>query len=134
MVKPLRGIVVSNKMMKSVTVMVERIYKHPKWGKYVKGRKKYMVRQPFRPRFLAPPRSFPFLPTRDGCFKISPTSGQQGQITLTAHTASLLHLAKFWEPNGEISAITPHARGDLLCIPPSRHGHELTLNHLLRNK
>jgi small subunit ribosomal protein S17 len=42
MVKPLKGIVVSNKMMKSVTVMVERIYKHPRWGKYVRGRKKYM--------------------------------------------------------------------------------------------
>ena len=27
MVKPLKGVVVSNKMMKSVTVMVERIYK-----------------------------------------------------------------------------------------------------------
>ena len=44
MVKPLKGVVVSNKMMKSVTVMVERIYKHPRWGKYVKARKKYMVR------------------------------------------------------------------------------------------
>lgn len=44
MAKPVKGIVVSNKMMKSVTVMVERIYKHPKWGKFVKGRKKYMVR------------------------------------------------------------------------------------------
>ena len=42
MVKPLKGIVISNKMMKSVTVMVERIYKHPRWGKYVRGRKKYM--------------------------------------------------------------------------------------------
>lgn len=38
----MKGIVVSNKMMKSVTVMVERIYKHPRWGKYVRGRKKYM--------------------------------------------------------------------------------------------
>ena len=45
MVKPLKGVVVSNKMMKSVTVMVERIYKHPRWGKYVKARKKYMVRR-----------------------------------------------------------------------------------------
>ena len=45
MVKPLKGVVVSNKMMKSVTVMVERIYKHPRWGKYVKDRKKYMVRR-----------------------------------------------------------------------------------------
>lgn len=45
MVKPLKGVVVSNKMMKSVTVMVERLYKHPRWGKYVRGRKKYMVRR-----------------------------------------------------------------------------------------
>jgi hypothetical protein len=44
MVKPLKGVVVSNSMMKSVTVMVERLYKHPRWGKYVRGRKKYMVR------------------------------------------------------------------------------------------
>ena len=44
MVKPLKGVVVSNSMMKSVTVMVERLYKHPRWGKYVRGRKKYMAR------------------------------------------------------------------------------------------
>ena len=50
MVKPLKGVVVSNKMMKSVTVMVERIYKHPRWGKYVKARKKYMVRALRTPR------------------------------------------------------------------------------------
>jgi small subunit ribosomal protein S17 len=43
-VRTVQGVVVSNKMMKSVTVMVERIYKHAKFGKYVKGRKKYMVR------------------------------------------------------------------------------------------
>ena len=56
MVKPLEGVVVSNKMMKSVTVMVERIYKHPRWGKYVKARKKYMVRA------LRPPRCSPDQP------------------------------------------------------------------------
>lgn len=53
MVKPLKGIVVSNKMMKSVTVMVERIYKHPRWGKYVRGRKKYMGAS-------EAPRGFPY--------------------------------------------------------------------------
>ena len=42
--KPLVGRVVSNKMMKSVTVMVERIFRHPRWNKYMKTRKKYMVR------------------------------------------------------------------------------------------
>ena len=57
MVKPLKGIVVSNKMMKSVTVMVERIYKHPRWGKYVRGRKKYMGAS-------EAPRGFPN-PSRD---------------------------------------------------------------------
>ena len=53
MVKPLKGIVISNKMMKSVTVMVERIYKHPRWGKYVRGRKKYMGAS-------EAPRGFPY--------------------------------------------------------------------------
>ena len=57
MVKPLKGIVISNKMMKSVTVMVERIYKHPRWGKYVRGRKKYMGAS-------EAPRGFPN-PSRD---------------------------------------------------------------------
>ena len=76
MVKPLKGIVVSNKMMKSVTVMVERIYKHPRWGKYVRGRKKYMgaSEAPRRiPKSLSRSRdrthrcrvqSFPFPPAR----------------------------------------------------------------------
>jgi len=41
--RPLVGFVVSNKMTKSVTVQVERIAKHPKYGKYVKYRKKYMA-------------------------------------------------------------------------------------------
>jgi small subunit ribosomal protein S17 len=38
------GTVVSSKMMKSVVVMVYRLFKHPKYGKYIKGRKKYTVR------------------------------------------------------------------------------------------
>ena len=49
MVKPLKGVVVSNKMMKSVTVMVERLYKHPRWGKYVRGaRSTWCVESPAR--------------------------------------------------------------------------------------
>lgn len=42
--KPIRGIVVSNKMMKTVNVMVERISKHPRFHKYIRKRKKCMVR------------------------------------------------------------------------------------------
>ena len=48
MVKPLKGIVISNKMMKSVTVMVERIYKHPRWGSTSAGGRSTWVR-PRRP-------------------------------------------------------------------------------------
>jgi|UniRef100_A0A6T5YVL4 small subunit ribosomal protein S17 len=39
--KELLGRVVSNKMMKTVTVMVERLYKHPRYKKYMRARKKY---------------------------------------------------------------------------------------------
>ena len=39
--KRLTGIVVRDKMDKTVVVMVERIVKHPRYGKYVKRRKKY---------------------------------------------------------------------------------------------
>ncbi|MCX7675302.1 MAG: 30S ribosomal protein S17 [Bdellovibrionaceae bacterium] len=39
----LNGVVVSDKMQKSRTVMVERIVKHPTYGKYVKRRKKFMA-------------------------------------------------------------------------------------------
>lgn len=39
--KKLTGIVVSDKMMKTVTVSVERFTKHPKYGKYLKMAKKY---------------------------------------------------------------------------------------------
>ena len=35
------GLVVSNKMDKTVVVLVERLVKHPKYRKYLKARKKY---------------------------------------------------------------------------------------------
>ncbi len=37
------GVVASNKMDKSITVLVERKLKHPIYGKFVKRRKKFMV-------------------------------------------------------------------------------------------
>lgn len=37
------GIVVSNKMDKSVSVLVERKVKHPKYGKFVKRSSKFMA-------------------------------------------------------------------------------------------
>lgn len=39
--KRLVGVVVSDKMDKTVTVKVERIVKHPKFGKYIKKSKKF---------------------------------------------------------------------------------------------
>lgn len=39
--KTLRGTVVSDKMDKTVVVLVERFIKHPKYGKYFKKSKKY---------------------------------------------------------------------------------------------
>ena len=39
--RTLQGIVVSNKMDKTVTVLVERKVKHPLYGKYVVKSKKY---------------------------------------------------------------------------------------------
>ena len=39
----LTGVVVSNKMEKSATVRVERLVKHPRYHKYIKRRKTYMV-------------------------------------------------------------------------------------------
>lgn len=39
--KTLRGVVVSDKMKDTAVVEVERYFKHPKYGKYVKARKKY---------------------------------------------------------------------------------------------
>jgi small subunit ribosomal protein S17 len=37
----LQGRVISNKMAKTITVRVERTYKHPKYGKYVRSHKHY---------------------------------------------------------------------------------------------
>lgn len=37
------GKVVSDKMKKTVSVMVESLYRHPQYGKVVKRRKKFMV-------------------------------------------------------------------------------------------
>ena len=39
--KTLTGVVVSNKMDKTIVVSVPRMYKHPKYKKYVTVRKKY---------------------------------------------------------------------------------------------
>ena len=39
--KSLTGVVTSNRMEKTITVLVERRYKHPKYGKYIVASKKY---------------------------------------------------------------------------------------------
>ena len=39
--RTLSGVVKSNKLDKTVTVVVERTFKHPRYGKYVRKRKKY---------------------------------------------------------------------------------------------
>lgn len=39
--KTLKGTVVSNKMKDTAVVLVERYVKHPKYGKYIKRRKRY---------------------------------------------------------------------------------------------
>lgn len=39
--RTLQGIVTSDKMSKTITVRVERTYKHPKYGKYVRRHKHY---------------------------------------------------------------------------------------------
>ena len=39
--KVLSGVVVSDKMDKTVTVEVQRYYKHPRYGKFIKTNKKY---------------------------------------------------------------------------------------------
>jgi len=39
--KKLQGVVVSDKMKKTITVLVNRFVKHPKYGKYMKISKKY---------------------------------------------------------------------------------------------
>jgi small subunit ribosomal protein S17 len=37
----LSGVVVSDKMDKTVVVEVQRYFKHPKYGKYIKSKKRY---------------------------------------------------------------------------------------------
>ncbi len=44
--KRLEGVVVSNRMDKTVLVRVERLTKHPMYGKYVKRRANYMAHDP----------------------------------------------------------------------------------------
>lgn len=39
--KILRGVVTSDKMQDTIVVSVERYFKHPKYGKFIKARKKY---------------------------------------------------------------------------------------------
>jgi len=39
--KVLKGVVMSDKMQDSVVVQVERYVKHPKYGKYIRQRKRY---------------------------------------------------------------------------------------------
>ncbi|MDL1955963.1 MAG: 30S ribosomal protein S17 [Candidatus Desulfofervidus auxilii] len=41
--KTFEGIVVSDKMDKTVVVMVERLIKHPRTAKYIRRRKKFMA-------------------------------------------------------------------------------------------
>ena len=41
--KTLQGVVVSDKMQKTIVVRVERFVKDPKYGKYLKSSKKYKV-------------------------------------------------------------------------------------------
>ena len=41
--RTLQGTVISTKAQKTVTISVERTYKHRKYGKYVRKRKKYMA-------------------------------------------------------------------------------------------
>ncbi|MGB9711758.1 MAG: 30S ribosomal protein S17 [Dissulfurimicrobium sp.] len=40
------GIVASNKMDKTVVIIVNRRFKHPIYGKYIQHRKKYMAHDP----------------------------------------------------------------------------------------
>ena len=41
--KKLSGVVVSDKMQKTVVVEVKRFVKHPKYGKYISRSKKYLA-------------------------------------------------------------------------------------------
>lgn len=44
--RTLEGTVVSNKMEKTITVQVERTFKHRKYGKYLRRRKRYHAHVP----------------------------------------------------------------------------------------
>ena len=44
--KVITGVVVSDKMQKTVTVLVERQFPHPLYGKVIKRSKKYMAHDP----------------------------------------------------------------------------------------
>jgi small subunit ribosomal protein S17 len=44
--RTLTGKVVSNKMQKTITVQVERTFKHAKYGKYLRKRKRYHAHLP----------------------------------------------------------------------------------------
>lgn len=50
--KILSGTVVSNKMKNTVVVTVERYEKHPKYGKFMKKRKKFKVHDPANTKAL----------------------------------------------------------------------------------
>lgn len=39
--KLLQGVVISDRMQKTISVNVERVYRHPKYGKFVRRHKKY---------------------------------------------------------------------------------------------
>lgn len=41
--RQLKGVIVSTKMSKTVTVQVERFFKHPQYGKYISRNKKYLA-------------------------------------------------------------------------------------------
>ena len=45
-IKILEGVVVSDKMDKTVVVDVARMFKHPKYGKYIRRSKKYKAHDP----------------------------------------------------------------------------------------
>lgn len=45
-IKMLRGVVVSNKMKDTATVLVTRYVRHPKYGKYLKRSKKFLAHDP----------------------------------------------------------------------------------------
>ena len=44
--KQLKGVIVSDKMEKTAVVLVTRLVKHPKYGKFIKKVKRYKVENP----------------------------------------------------------------------------------------